>query len=107
MKITKHAEKRIRQRVGVPKGSVEETAKKALDFGLKHAETAGGLHRYIDALFLSHGVANNVRIYGQKVYLFCRETLITVMPLPTKYFAAAKKCLQRKKKEETTEDVDG
>ncbi len=100
MKVTKHAEKRIKQRIGVPKSGAAKLAKTVLEKGLKHCEAVGSLRRYIDGLYLKHLNANNIMVYGEKTYLFCNDVLITVLPLPRELFEKAKNALARKRKQE-------
>jgi len=83
--ITRHAAKRIRERQGIPKRASQKTADKALAEGLTYEDTSGSLRRFISALYLKRGTANNIRIYCDQVYIFHDETLITVFPLPQKY----------------------
>lgn len=75
----------MRERLGIPKRITDKNAEKALRFGVKHSDTSGSLHRYITSLYWKEQTANNTRIYGDYVYIFHNETLITVFPLPHKY----------------------
>ena len=43
------------------------------------------LHRYLDSVYLSYGNANQMRIYGEALFIFSGSKLITVYALPTKY----------------------
>jgi len=81
-KITSHANKRIKQRIGIPKKSAHTNAEKALIYGVSHKDTSGTLCRYS---------AGNIKIYNDFVYIFCVETLITVFSLPKCYIPAARK----------------
>lgn len=96
--VTKHAEKRIRQRLGVNKKSTEKAAEKALQFGVTHAEAKGKLSRHLDGIFLLNHKPTNMRVYNHSVYLFRDTKLITVLPLPNRLWTYADK-LQRQKKE--------
>ena len=101
MKITEHAKGRIKKRCGLPKKALERNAKTAFDEGVKHSECTGRLRKYCDYLFLSHrhvNSANNIRFYGNHVYIFMDEKLITVLPLPNIYRDALKKANQRRSK---------
>lgn len=80
--ITDHAENRFKERAGLPKRVVAKSAAAALERGVAQGEATGALRRYMDALYLRYGVANNVRIYCGNVYIFCGETLITIFALP-------------------------
>lgn len=95
--VTRHAEKRIRQRLGLNKKSTERAAEKALQFGVTHAEAKGNLCRYLDGIFLLNYRPTNIRVYNHSVYLFCDTKLITVLPLPNNLWIYADK-LQKKKK---------
>lgn len=81
--VTTHAGKRIRERIGVNKKSVQTISDRALQRGLSHADLTGKLKRYVDKLYLNGEVANNIKVYAEKVYLFRNTTLITVISLPT------------------------
>lgn len=96
-RVTDHAARRTKERLGISKRISEKNADKALQMGIRHSDTSGSLHRYITALYWKHQTANNVRIYCENVYIFHNDTLITVFPLPQKYRKTADK-LRREKK---------
>lgn len=96
--VTKHAEKRIRQRLGINKKSTDRAAEKAIQFGVTHAETRGKLHRHLDGIFLLSYKPTNMRVYNHSVYLFRDTKLITVLPLPRKLWIYADKLQQQKNK---------
>ena len=101
MIVTTHAKKRIKERINIPKASVDRIANKAIDKGLKHSETSGQLCKFLDKLFLSHRTAKNIRVFNQKVFLFSQKMiLITVVPLPNNLKKIADKDNERKKKSE-------
>ena len=83
--VTHHANKRMRERVGIPKRAIDRYAENALDNGLTHADCKGSLKRYIDSLYFRNHDANNIRIYNGNVYIFHDDVLITVLKLPKKY----------------------
>ena len=95
--VTDHAQKRIKERLGINKKSIQKVSDKALSLGLKHSETTGRLKKYADSLYLKKKRGFNIRIYSEKVYLFANETLVTVLPLPTDLKKIANKLLQTKK----------
>ena len=106
MLITDHASDRIRERVGLPKRSVQKNADKALSEGIAHAETSGRLRKYFDYLFLSHGTGANIRIYGNHVYIFTTERLVTVLTLPGYHRKAVQKLFKNRRAERRFEDGD-
>jgi hypothetical protein len=80
--VTKHAEKRMRQRLGLNKKSVQRMAEKALEEGIAHSDSKGRLHKYLDWQALSCGNKCKWRIYGEYIYCFSmQDVLITVLPL--------------------------
>lgn len=96
VELTEHSIRRTKDRVGLSKKIADKNAQKALEFGIKHSESKGGLRRYLDKLFLSNRNANNVRIYHRYVYLFHNNRLITIMNLPHKFYDVADQ-IQRQK----------
>ena len=102
--ISRHGARRMRKRLGIKKKSVDRMAEKALTYGVTHAEAKGSLSRYMDGLYLSHGTANNMRVYNRRVYLFRGMSLITVINLPNKYIEIADK-LQRQKADHAVQPV--
>lgn len=94
--VTQHGKKRLKERVGLNKKSAEKNADKAFQEGIKHSEVSGSLRKYFDALYLQNRSANNIRIYGEKVYLFGGNKLITVLNLPNKYKSTVAKIRKNK-----------
>jgi len=85
MGVTKHADKRMRSRLGVPRSAVKKMASKAMSEGVTRLETHGSLRRYLDGLYYYNQTANNIRVWSEKVYIFHDNTLITVLDLPQRY----------------------
>lgn len=80
--ISEHAFDRAKERLGMDRKAFETLALKAFVSGMKHGECKGRLNKYITKLFMQNGTANNTRIYGEIIYLFSGNTLITVYQLP-------------------------
>ena len=90
MRVTRHGNNRARERIGIPKKAVERNAETALLFGLDISQSTGSLRRYLSALYERYdGAAGNIRVYGNFVYIFNYDILITVLNLPTEYRRAA------------------
>ncbi len=89
--VTKHAERRTKERLGLPKRVSAKNAEKALQEGVRHKDTKGGLRCYIEALYWKNQTANNIRVYCNNVYIFHDDVLITLFSLPQKYRKAAEK----------------
>lgn len=80
--VTKHAQKRLKERCGVNKKSAERMAQKAYEFGITHSETTGNLKKWVDSLYFYNKTANQIRLYGDKAYIFHNQKLITVIQIP-------------------------
>jgi hypothetical protein len=85
MQVSNHATDRMSERCGLNKKSSERLSKLALENGISHNDTVGSLNRYLTKLFFYNKTANNIRIHGEYVYIFCDDILITVIPLDNKY----------------------
>ena len=91
LQVSRHGERRARQRVGLPKKSVERNAQRALTEGIGYREASGALRKYLGWLYERYnGNGNNIRIYGDKVWVFHDEILITVLNVPGEHRKAAK-----------------
>lgn len=83
--VTRHGEKRIRKRIGLPKKTVQRLADAALVEGSRHSDFAGSFRKYLDAVYLEHRNANNMRVYRGNLFLFNGSTLITCWVLPNRF----------------------
>ena len=99
--ITNHAADRFHERMGLPKRVVTRNAARALELGITHADTSGQLRKYLDKLYLAQESANNIRVYGNTVYIFYFDTLITLFALPRNLQKQAAKTQQRKRRQQT------
>lgn len=98
-RVTKHAKKRGKQRIGVKKKDVQKNAQEAMDFGITFNEAKGNLKRYMTKIYLKNEIPNNMRVYNHRLYLFRESLLITVLDIPPDLCRVADS-LQRKKKEQ-------
>ena len=80
--ITKHAYDRVKERLGWKSKVLDKMAEKIFLDGIKHKDTKGKLRRYLTKLWFSYKYCNNVRIYGENIFFFCDNRLITVYQLP-------------------------
>lgn len=82
--VTRHAEKRMMKRVGINKSSTGRIAQKVLDNGYTINQTKGKLKRWLLYTRSKNMNINNIRVYGDKAYLFIDDNLITVLQIPTR-----------------------
>lgn len=94
---TCHALDRLAERAGLDRRAAQRMAQRAFERGLRHSEVEGSLRRYLDRLWFDHRKANNIRIYGEFVYLFGGTTLLTVFGFPKKYRRAAREAARVRK----------
>ena len=76
--ITKHAQKRLKERCGLNKKASERLAKLAYEHGIGHGETTGNLRKWVDSQYFY----NEIRLYGDKAFIFSDYKLITVLQIP-------------------------
>lgn len=81
--VTTHAKRRLKERCGVNRNNAERIAERAFRKGISFNNASEIARRYISSIYLKHDkMNNNIRIYGNNVYIFENQTLITVFPLP-------------------------
>lgn len=85
MFLTKHSVDQAKSRLGINRKALQRLADKAYDTGLTHSQVNGSLSRYMDRLWFHGCKTNNMRVYGEYIYLFAGETLITILKIPNKY----------------------
>lgn len=82
MNISNHTRQRMKERCGFNRKAQGRMAEKAFNEGITHKQTKGRLHKWVTSLFFKNCNANNIRLYGNNAYIFCGETLVTVIPIP-------------------------
>ncbi len=86
--VTRHAEKRVRKRIGLPKKSVGRHADKALFEGAGQARYSGRFRRYLDGLLMNGDGINAIRVLSGVLYLFSDHRLVTCWPVPAAFRGA-------------------
>lgn len=85
MRVSRHADRRVRERVGIPRSAVKKMAARARAEGVSRLDTKGSLRRYLDALYHYNEQADSIVVYNEKVWIFSGTTLITVLDLHQRY----------------------
>lgn len=80
--ITEHAYERSKERLGFDRTVTDKIAHKAFNDGINHGQAKGRLGKYFDKLYFEYKTANNIRVYGENIFLFNKTTLLTVYQLP-------------------------
>jgi hypothetical protein len=81
-KLSRHAQRRCKGRLGLSARAAHRTAAKAWDKGIRPEETVGELNRWLDSKLDAQSNLH-LRIHGDHLYLFAPDqTLITVYAIP-------------------------
>ena len=80
--LTHHACKRARERLSWNHSTLERMSGRAFELGLKTNNTGGRLKRYLDGVWDNHKEANDLRLYGETLFVFSNHRLITIWHLP-------------------------
>ena len=89
---TEHAIEKAKERLGWNYKVLNKMMLKSFVDGIKHSDTKGTLNRYITKLWFKYQTANNIRIYGENVYFFKGQTLITLYRLDNKLIKHLRYC---------------
>lgn len=73
---------------------MQRIARKAFDEGIRHSQTKGRLNKWVTGLYFNNRNANNIRLYGDKAYIFCGEILVTVIQIPADLMRDFKKMVR-------------
>lgn len=92
--ITKHAEQRLSERNGLNKKSNQRIVERVLLNGISHNQTKGRLNKWVNSLWFYNKQANNIKLYGDKAYIFVNEKLITVLQIPSDLTKDMKKMIK-------------
>ena len=80
--ITKHAYERSKERLNWKPSVLDKMAEKAFLEGFSHKDAKGSLKKYITKLWFSYKHSDNVKIYGENIFFFNKNKLITLYQLP-------------------------
>ena len=80
--VTKHGSERMRKRMGISKKSVDRIAAKAFHMGCRESEARGSLRKFMVRCNEHDGNSCYSVIYGNFVYIFDGNRLVTVYAVP-------------------------
>lgn len=83
--VTRHAEERLKERLGLNKKSCARIAQKAYDMGITHTEKSGTLNKYLkhkERQLLEGTDYTSAKVYGEYIFIFAHNVLVTTMELP-------------------------
>ena len=73
IEVSRHAYERLHERCGLSRKAATRMAEKAFYIGMKHSDTKGQINRWITSLYFNNKNANNIRLYGNFAYIFCKK----------------------------------
>ena len=79
--VTRHAADRMRERGGLNRKSIQRIANQVYFNGYPIERTKGRLRKWMYKISKSNPSAQNLRIYGDKLYIFSNDVLITVFKI--------------------------
>lgn len=83
VRATVHAKKRLRERSGIPKSATMKMTERAYEKGIKRTDAKGRLRVFLDEQYEKNGgFGNELRVYGDFLYIFHEMSLITVYAVP-------------------------
>ena len=88
IKVTNHARRRGKLRMGINSAALNRMAEKASKFGLELDIFAGSFRDFLDLLLVPNDNRKNIdkiKIYGEIIYLFKGNVLITLIKVPTEF----------------------
>ena len=80
--VTRHAADRMLERGGLNRKSIQRIANQVYSNGYPIERTKGRLRKWMYKISKSNPSAQNLRIYGDKLYIFSNDVLITVFNIP-------------------------
>lgn len=100
--MTAHSFARMKSRCGTSKSASCRLADAAFTYGATNAEVYGRLNRYFAKVnrngAVDHGrTSGNLRAYGDKLYVFSEDVLVTVLQLPPHFIPQVKRITAKKK----------
>jgi hypothetical protein len=90
IRLTTHACERARQRYRWNPETLNRMALKAFKQGLKRKNTKGYLKDYLDESWERHQKVSHFRLYGEIIFVFSENNLITLWPLPSQLRSLAR-----------------
>ena len=82
--VTKHAEKRMRERLGIQKKSTQRIADRAYLSGKNYDAVTSKIRRWAKEVCSKHdnNELSGYRFFGDKMFIFDENVLITVLQIP-------------------------
>ncbi len=86
IEITKHAYLRMKQRNGWSKKTANRMVSRIYNSGKRPEEVKGYLRAWINTKVDENAAEKDFVLYGQQLYIFIDNAMITVLPTPSKEY---------------------
>jgi hypothetical protein len=90
--VTKHAYTQAKKRLGIKASSLKRLLPTIFNRGVIHANTVSQLNKFISRKHKLHPYTNNIRVYGENIFFFTDNRLITLYRLPNNLIKYIKHC---------------
>lgn len=81
--VTEHAAKRMKERMGLSKKSLERIANKAYEKGLTMNEVKGEVLSYMINVRSKSAPGTKIKLYADKTWIFTNGNLVTIYNTPS------------------------
>lgn len=95
--VSKHAAKRMRQRLGIPKKAVEAEAFRAVTQGLQEDDFTGAFRDYLTDSHSINEFDGDYFVTPSGIHVVDHATVITVLPLPKEHKATVHNVWRKKR----------
>lgn len=96
MNLTRHARGKGKKRCGINQKVLKTLARRALELGIGQQDAEGDLRKYLDSLFLRRRRCTG-RIFAEHVFIFAKDTLVTLYRVPERFRDECNKLIAVKK----------
>lgn len=84
VRISRHANVRLKERSGLPKKSRQRMADKAITEGIRRQDAKGRLRKWLDSIYYKSPSDSNIFVYGHMVYIVGADRkLVTILNVPS------------------------
>lgn len=95
--VSRHAIKRIRERLGINKSAAEREGIKSLE-APRIADFGGRFRRFLDHQRIYHDPRSDFRVTDAGIFVWVNDVLVTVIPLPKAHKASARRQIEKLKR---------
>lgn len=95
--VSEHALRRSKERLGLNTNATLRAACNALKKGFRRHEAAGDFYKYLEHQWLMYERHLDLLVWGEHIYIFDDNVLVTMYLMPNKYKRVAVKIATRRR----------